>query len=68
MSVVKTPPEDSSLYLYLKKEKDEIDRYKWLESEKVGHDIGWDMAMFQWIERYESRWHSETYKDFIKKY
>jgi hypothetical protein len=34
----------------------EIDRYKWLESEKVGHDIGIEKASRQWLELNASTW------------
>lgn len=39
----------SSLFLRWKLMKEEVDRYKWLESEKAGHDIGWDRAWTQWM-------------------
>ena len=29
--------------------KDDVDRIKWLESEKAGHDIGWDRAWTLWM-------------------
>jgi hypothetical protein len=30
----------------------EINRYKWIESEKVGFDIGFDEAAKQWTEKH----------------
>jgi hypothetical protein len=33
---------------YLEKQALEIDRYKWIESEKAGRDLG-DEAVFEWI-------------------
>ena len=30
-------------------EREEILRHKWLESEKAGHDIGFDRALLDWI-------------------
>ena len=30
----------------------EINRYKWLESEKAGHDIGFEKAARDWINSY----------------
>ena len=38
----------------LLKDKDilnEINRYKWLESEKSGHDIGFERASREWINK-----------------
>ena len=29
---------------------EEIDKYKWIESEKVGHDLG-DKAIVEWISK-----------------
>ena len=37
-------------------ECDEIMRHKWLESEKVGHDIGSDRAMKGWVKCHRSGW------------
>ena len=45
--------ERSELYLFLKAEKAEIDRHKWIESEKAGHDIGFDRAMFEWVRHHK---------------
>lgn len=43
--------ERSSTYLNLKAEKDEIDRHKWIESEKAGYDIGFDRVPFSFRNR-----------------
>jgi hypothetical protein len=40
---------DSNLIRQWKAMKEEVDRFKWLESEKAGHDIGWDRAWTQWM-------------------
>lgn len=34
----------------------EIERHKWLESEKAGHDIGFEKASRDWINRYSREW------------
>ena len=34
----------------------EIDRFKWIESEKAGHDIGFEKASRQWLDRYAASW------------
>ena len=35
---------------------EEIERYKWIESEKVGRDIGKERAAFEWIRAYGHIW------------
>jgi len=46
----------SLLYRELSAEQDEILRHKWFESEKVGHDVGFDCAMIDWNLKYRSQW------------
>ena len=46
----------TSLYREYRLEIDEIDRHKWLQSEKAGHDIGWDAALFDWIMNHRAAW------------
>ncbi len=36
--------------------RQEIDRYKWVESEKLGIDIGFDRAVKEWLELYSAEW------------
>jgi len=40
-------------------QKEEIEKYKWQQSEKAGHDLG-NACCCEWIEKYA--------KDFAKKY
>ncbi len=35
--------------------KNEILAHKWYESEKAGHDIGWERASTDWLVRYGRR-------------
>ena len=37
-------------------ERDEILKHKWIESEKVGHDIGYDRALLDWIMNHREKW------------
>lgn len=37
----------------------EIMKYKWIESEKEGHDIGTEKAAQEWVEKYGSIWRDE---------
>lgn len=48
---------NSVLYKEFLAEREEILRHKWIESEKVGHDIGFEKALLDWIVRYRSGWH-----------
>jgi hypothetical protein len=37
-------------------ERDEIDRLKWIESEKVGYDIGFENALRIWQRHHRDLW------------
>lgn len=39
-----------------KKVVEEINRYKWVESEKVGHDIGLEKASRDWLDNHAEAW------------
>lgn len=47
---------ESLLYKEFLAEREEILRHKWIESEKAGHDIGFEKALLDWIVRYRSNW------------
>lgn len=49
----------SLLYRVFLAEKDEILRHKWIESEKVGYDIGFERALLDWVHHYRSQWRSQ---------
>ena len=36
--------------------RQEIERHKWIESEKAGHDIGYEKAAEDWLNRYSEQW------------
>jgi hypothetical protein len=42
-----------------KKVKKEIERYKWIESEKIGSDIGLENATRNWLLHYGEAWLKE---------
>lgn len=46
----------SPLYREFLAERDEILRHKWLESEKLGHDIGFDQALLEWVRKHRDGW------------
>ena len=35
---------------------EEINRHRWLESEKAGHDIGFQPAAEDWLKRFSTAW------------
>ena len=49
----------SSLYREFLAEREEILRHKWLESEKAGHDIGFELALLDWTMKHSSNWRRE---------
>jgi hypothetical protein len=50
---------NSLLYRESQAEHEEILRHKWIESEKAGHDIGFDMAQVDWRIKHRSEWCKE---------
>lgn len=46
----------SSLYQEFLAEREEILRHKWIESEKAGHDIGFERALLDWIRNHRDGW------------
>ena len=46
----------SSLYQEFLAEREEILRHKWLESERMGEDIGFDAALFNWVRNHRRSW------------
>jgi len=53
---------NSALYREFLAEREEILRHKWLESEKAGHDIGFDRALLDWIVRHRASWRKTRQK------
>jgi hypothetical protein len=35
---------------------EEINRHRWIESEKAGYDIGFEAASLDWLERFSAAW------------
>jgi hypothetical protein len=46
----------STLYREFQAEREEILKHKWLESEKAGHDIGFEYALTDWILKHRAKW------------
>ena len=36
--------------------QDEVAKYKWIESQKAGQDIGWERATAEWLEKHFPEW------------
>jgi hypothetical protein len=53
---------NSALYREFLTEREEILRHKWIESEKAGHDIGFEKALLDWIVKHRSHWRTERIK------
>ncbi len=47
---------DKKRMLQDKEVVDEINRHKWLQSEMVGHDIGFDQAADDWVKNHAAAW------------
>ena len=47
---------NSMLYREFLAEREEILRHKWIESEKVGHDIGFERALLDWVVKHRTGW------------
>jgi hypothetical protein len=47
---------NSVLYKEFVAEREEILKHKWIESEKAGHDIGFEKALLDWIVKHRSAW------------
>ena len=63
MSQEETKPSDqhefvkrSSLYQEFLAEREEILRHKWLESERLGYDVGFERALLDWIRKHRDGW------------
>ena len=41
---------------------EEIKKYKWIESEKVGRDIGWDQARAEWMQKHFPAWKTHSWQ------
>jgi hypothetical protein len=47
---------NSSLKRQIQAEREEILKHKWIESEKAGHDIGFERALTDWIIKHRANW------------
>lgn len=54
---------NSTLYQEFLAEREEILKHKWLESEKKGHDIGFEKALTDWIVHHRSKWRKDRTRE-----
>lgn len=47
---------NSLLYRHFWAQREEIMKHKWYESERAGHDIGFDQALTDWAIKHRSEW------------
>ena len=47
---------NSVLYKEFLAEREEILKHKWLESERLGYDIGFERALLDWIRKHRESW------------
>jgi hypothetical protein len=46
----------STLYQEFLAEREEILRHKWIESERLGYDVGFERALLDWIRKHRDSW------------
>lgn len=56
---------ESLLYKEFLAEREEILRHKWIESEKAGHDIGFEKALLDWIVKHRSSWRTQRIREHV---
>ena len=54
---------NSMLYRESQAEHEEVLRHKWFESEKAGHDIGFELAQVDWRIKHRSQWLKERQQE-----
>ena len=51
--------ENSLLFKMFARQRDEIMRHKWIESEKAGVDIGFEKALLGWLVKSSPAWREQ---------
>lgn len=50
----------------LRSQLEEINKYKWIESEKAGKDIGMERATREWMAKYFPQWKTHRWKSALQ--
>jgi len=45
---------------------EEIAKYKWIESQKIGRDIGWERASQEWLQKHFPAWKRSRWNDAVQ--
>ena len=53
---------ESNLYQTFLELKKEIEKHKWIESERNGNDIGFEHALVDWMSKHRNGW-SDSIKE-----
>jgi hypothetical protein len=56
MSLKKIQRKIQNVYKEFLDMKEEISKHKWIESEKVGHDVGFEFAITDWVKNHRKNW------------
>lgn len=46
----------------VRSQHEEIKKYKWIESEKAGRDIGWERAEREWLQKHFPAWKNDRWQ------
>ena len=57
---------EPSLFEILWSQQEEIETYKWIESEKNGRDIGWEQAVTEWQDRHYRAWKDHLWTSSLR--
>ena len=52
-----------SLYQDFLAEREEILKHKWLESERLGKDIGFEAALLDWVRNHRKCWRKQRHQN-----
>ena len=50
----------------VRSQHEEIKKYKWFESEKLGRDIGWERASREWMQKHFPDWKRHSWNRFVQ--
>ena len=50
----------------VRSQQEEITKYKWIESEKAGEDIGWERAITEWMTKHFPDWKRHSWNSAVK--
>lgn len=50
----------------IRSQQEEIKKYKWIESEKAGKDIGWERAEQEWLESHFPGWKRASWQRAVE--